>query len=444
MSNQTCQLWEALERASAIRVFQFLRSDYCSPRCSYHISVGAIMRGLLTRLLSFLLCFSTAVALSRAERSGQQNFGPFSSAISAVRADDALAQRFTKLGNLPDHDADETNRFNCEFVNDKVGWLVNGAKLWRTTDDGASWKLVYSKGKASFFDSEYISHLEFVSPTTGWMLVNHKLYRTDDGGDTWRSLPTPKMDFLETFDFLPGGELGWLGGTVCEPMQKDESTANRFYCGGGLRHAGDIAALFITRNGGQTWQRQPVTRRFGDIRFVKMRDASHGFAIGQAGTFRYQHRRWIVAESAILELENPEETPGEYSLQVQIGMPTFCPVNFRFTDNLHGYISNTNGYFGRTNDGGRTWIDIARSYEEGRELDPPYFMQFFIAPGGWGLALDSEGGLQETFDGGVTWDRLANRGIPINLFALKVEKVWVITSNGIYRLKPEHPENASN
>lgn len=342
-----------------------------------------------------------------------------------------LPDRFVKVGDLPRHDQDEERGFRVQFVSESAGWLVNGAKLWRTTDGGATWESVYSMGKASRFDKDYIDRLTFVSPRDGWMLTNDKLYRTGDGGRTWLPLPMPGGDsYYSEVDFLPDGRRGWLAGGVCAPFRKGEDTANRFHCSA---TSATVAAVFMTSDGGNTWRRQTVSRMFGDIFYLKMRDAHSGFAVGQAGAFRYEGGRWLDAQSAFEGRNDPEDTPGEYGLEIAIGMPTFCPVNFHFTDGRHGWLTNSNGYVARTNDGGRTWVDISRCDEGEGHADPPYFSTLFISGDGRGLALDTDGGLQETEDGGVTWGQVAEPGTFTGMFALAAGKTWLVAGDGIYR-----------
>jgi photosystem II stability/assembly factor-like uncharacterized protein len=339
-----------------------------------------------------------------------------------------------KVGELPEHDAGETQGFSIAFVSQSVGWLANGAKLWRTTDGGAHWELVYSKGKASWLDPEAIDEFKFINPADGWMLANNHLYRTHDGG---RTLGMPKVDgYFTTLDFLPGGKVGWMGGSVCGPLWKDESAANRFYCSA-PENIASFAAVFVTRDGGRTWRRQPVSRLTGTIGHLRMRSERSGFAIGQAGAFRYEGGRWLDAESQMPHDDEGQSMYGERCLDIVIGMPTYCPVSFHFTDDKHGWLSNSDGYLCRTGDGGRTWVDISRGAEEGQPVDapvPPFFTDFYIGADGSGMALDTDGDLQLTGNGGVTWARATEREAFVGMFALDAERVWLIGADGVYGL----------
>jgi photosystem II stability/assembly factor-like uncharacterized protein len=339
---------------------------------------------------------------------------------------------------LPEHDAGETKGFSIAFVNDSVGWLANGAKLWRTTDGGARWELVYSKGKANRFDPEAIDEFKFINPADGWVLANNQLLRTRDGGRTWLPLGMPKVDgYFTALDFLPGGKVGWIGGSVCGPLRKDEFAANRFYCSASENTAG-FAAVFVTRDGGHTWRRQSVSRRTGNVGHLRMRSARSGFAIGQAGAFRYEGGKWLAAESQMPLGDEGESMYGERCLDIIIGLPTYCPVSFHFADDKHGWLSNSDGYLCRTGDGGRTWVDISRGVEEGQPLDPPmapFFFHFNIGADGHGIALDTDGGLQETGNGGVTWVRSTEQGAFVGMFALDAKRVWLIGADGVYRVK---------
>ncbi|MFL6254876.1 MAG: hypothetical protein ACJ74T_07620 [Pyrinomonadaceae bacterium] len=349
--------------------------------------------------------------------------------------DEAPQGPFVKVGELPDQEAGEGWDFSVAFVNESAGWLAKGAKLWRTGDGGASWELVYSKGKASRSDPECIDDFRFTSPDEGWLLANSHLYRTRDGGRTWRSLDVPEVDgYLAAVDFLPGGKVGWLGGNVCGALRKDEWAANRFHCSAASNTA-SFAAVFKTRDGGRTWQRERVSRATGTIVRLRMRSARSGFATGQAGAFSYEGGRWLDAESQLPDAPEWERKSGEGCLEIAIGLPTYCPVSFHFNDEKHGWLSNANGYLGRTSDGGRTWTDIARAPDVGGIVDPPFFIDLYIGADGSGMALDTDGDLQETSDGGVTWECVTERGSFKSMFALDAERVWLVAADGLYRLK---------
>ena len=298
--------------------------------------------------------------------------------------------------------------------------------------------MVYSKGQASRLDPEAISDFKFTSPNDGWLLTDNHLYRTRDGGRTWSPLRVPGGDgYFSAVDFLPGGKVGWLGGSVCGALRKGEWAANRFYCSATANTA-DFAAVYKTSDGGRTWRREQVSRRTGTLHDLRMRSARSGFAVGQAGAFRYEGGRWLEAESQMPAWEERGTMYGERCLDIIIGMPTYCPVHFHFTDDRHGWLSNSDGYLCRTNDGGRTWIDISRGAEEGQPLDspePPYFAYFHLDADGQGVALDTDGRLQETGNGGVTWTLVTKQDEKEfkGMFALDAKRVWMIAGDGIYK-----------
>jgi hypothetical protein len=133
------------------------------------------------------------------------------------------------------------------FLDSDHGWLVaNGAfdasaltqqlLVFRTTDGGQSWQSSPlgpsdAINAASAFAPAYI---DFLNASTGWVVAKTgsntsfsigDLYRTDDGGATWTKLSIPTGDPV----YFTNENDGWAAG-------------------------GPIPHLFVTHDGGRTWQ----------------------------------------------------------------------------------------------------------------------------------------------------------------------------------------------
>lgn len=94
------------------------------------------------------------------------------------------------------------------------------------------------------------SDVDFVDTTHGWA-VGTGVLRTADGGLTWQELEAPRADLLSV-DFLDQKE-GWV--------------------------AGGEGFVFHTRDGGDTWVREPVAV-LGNVVAIELLDRAHGVAVG--------------------------------------------------------------------------------------------------------------------------------------------------------------------
>lgn len=130
------------------------------------------------------------------------------------------------------------------FRTEREGWILalsdTGGELtvWRTQDGGTSWT---SQALASLRDGGSPVSMEFTDGEYGWVMVRLPssanfslgvLLATTDGGQSWKALPDPPIG--GTIHFISRGS-GWLAGGP----------------------AGD--QLYVTRDGGQHWERQVVS-----------------------------------------------------------------------------------------------------------------------------------------------------------------------------------------
>lgn len=71
------------------------------------------------------------------------------------------------------------------FINDKDGWLAAGGVLYRTHDDGNTWRAVTLPGRES------VDQIAFVDVVTGWVAGRYHIWRTADGGAHWQRFTLP-------------------------------------------------------------------------------------------------------------------------------------------------------------------------------------------------------------------------------------------------------------
>jgi photosystem II stability/assembly factor-like uncharacterized protein len=90
------------------------------------------------------------------------------------------------------------------FVSPQSVWFLADSKVYRTTDNGASWSVSDPAAPS------YLSYIDFVSATTGWV-ANGDGYvaRTTDTGASWQAVPLPISRQVEAIDFFDAAN-GWV------------------------------------------------------------------------------------------------------------------------------------------------------------------------------------------------------------------------------------------
>jgi photosystem II stability/assembly factor-like uncharacterized protein len=170
------------------------------------------------------------------------------------------------------------------FVTENRGWMLGttpegeeGRTVMLSTEDGGKiWQ---------HFEMPHVTSFFFVDNKKGWAVGrNTTMLRTSDGGLKWKpienlnrlvGLPVEsaasKFGFSDVF-FLKGGEIGWAVGNFY-----GADTTN-------------IGGLFMTSDGGDTWQRIPIavqrktnSTRFtrGKLHSVRFTDVSNGVITGE-------------------------------------------------------------------------------------------------------------------------------------------------------------------
>ena len=316
---------------------------------------------------------------------------------------------------------------SISFVDERHGWILTGSterRLLATADGGARWTLVH------ILDF-HASDISFVSSTKGWAAGGFGLYTTDDGGHTWRQVwaappyagmsssafvridfvderhgwatrygaQTRKQELLRSGD---GGATWTLATDPCPPtgpVATDSMIGAHHAKGiGPFSATGPASAwllcwgepdpsafpkhLFRTRDGGRSWTL--VTE-------VTAGPVPAG-ATGAAGA---------TTATATTATPRPAGSPG--------GLPPreFVSVLF-FLDDARGWLAGEGGGVYDTQDGGRTWRQLAWNET------PPYISQLvrfshlhFVSPTHGFTRLDRSGtGLVRTGDGGRTWTLL--------------------------------------
>jgi photosystem II stability/assembly factor-like uncharacterized protein len=276
----------------------------------------------------------------------------------------------------------------------------------------------------------------FVDERRGWAAGSKgALLSTSDGGATWELRKRPTEDALHDV-FFQDAETGWL---VCErsifkPMEKDESVSYLLKTtdGGanwsrvevtrgadvdlklaGLRFAdrehgwvyGELGALFVTGDGGKSWERQRVPTRHL-LLGASFLDAQTGWLSGGGMTVLKTSDGGASWRSGTVFLpaggegaQRPKESVRVETEQLesdtrQVGGRRLNAV--WFATHERGWAVGGEGVIIATNDGGRTW----RPQTSGVG-DDLYDVKFFDESEGW--AVGRGGTMLHTNDGGRTW-----------------------------------------
>ncbi|HKR04320.1 MAG TPA: hypothetical protein VJY62_06740 [Bacteroidia bacterium] len=122
---------------------------------------------------------------------------------------------------------------DINFINDSVAWIGQGDTIYKTTDGGNTWSMVYGGSTGAF---DYIRSLDFVNDTLGFMgclypFGNNYFNVSKDGGASWSPVDS----------LLPGINTG-----ICGIAHKDSMIV-------AVGSVNSPAYAVISKDYGQTW-----------------------------------------------------------------------------------------------------------------------------------------------------------------------------------------------
>lgn len=354
-----------------------------------------------------------------------------------------ISDQLRKVADLP-APLNEDVPASLQFINERDGWLSNGDKLWRTYNGGKSWKLVFTSTKTADDPDGWLHRFQFINSRTGWIVSNFKIYKTEDGGDSWRifnqpipfnyddGLPVGVFDFT----FLKDGKRGWVLGDEYRPITRKERELGwhphtRY---ASIDDKKVLASLiYYTDDGGRSWSRQPIVSNWYDLGDIYALDDRHAWAVGLAGVSYLQNGRWMPVKSEALD---DKGYPLVNSLDVAIGAPTDSPCFVYFVNPRVGWVVNSNGYIGKSVDGGRTWSDVSSDTGDDDISMSRWGAEVYFTNSAEGWQLDRDGKLKTTADGGVSWTKVEDNITFSDMFFLDAQHGLAVSKEGIYRIIP--------
>lgn len=284
----------------------------------------------------------------------------------------------------PDPPGQQMRRvYSIDVLNSLIAWVsatpvTPGATIiFNTVDGGQTWK----HKAAPDLNWSGVPPVDFINARDGWMIsAKGAVYRTTDGGDTWiriasaNSKGTDGLHGIEGITFLD---------------------AERGFATGG--HTSPFATIYVTRDGGYTWQQQELS--------------PPSLVTPNLSGFFAEPPIFFTSQDGIL--------PAQYSSPSASGIvfytthdggvdwePSKSPYvltsqkyrGWSFADANHGWVVDVDGILYVTGDGGLQWTRISPtpSFGDVRNID------FVSLQLGWAVS-DSPPWFQKTVDGGRTW-----------------------------------------
>ncbi len=333
-----------------------------------------------------------------------------------------------RLQRMGDRPALDSPAVTLQCVDSKFCWINSPRIIWRSVDDGRTWKEVYGAK-----DDEEITACKFVQAENGWLITYDRLFVTDNGGLTWAEVESPFR--------YPNGQIrslwlldqttGWLAGGVYRaqtaletrsgvpPNTKDSS---------GTRVLEET--IYMTTDGGDSWRAQSLPKKIGRIMQLRFHDRRRGLALGERAIYYTGNS----GESWHEVIFNKQCVDKEYLGEYYEGRPATSAM----VDDRTWFVAYDDGRIVKTGDGGRNWCDLigpGTVQFESEAGSPTYFEQLHLEnpPHGWGLGSDRF--LYETKDGGTQWSRVTSE-LRFDSMAFPGDQVGILVSDtGIFKLQ---------
>jgi photosystem II stability/assembly factor-like uncharacterized protein len=315
------------------------------------------------------------------------------------------------------------------------GWALSNSAIFRTADGGMHWTNV-AKGngiapgaRGTFMDSNHAWIASVSSPETSNVI---DILRTSDGGKSWQHF-TITDDGVAVADppHFVNLQTGWL------------EIINH----GGPGAGNESAAIYRTKDGGQTWSKLAESGKgFGLPGFktgISFKDTLNGWATGHD-----------ASNNALLYVTHdggnswrPQTLPdlpgaigtAATSVSFQTTPPVFFGNNGLLPVQVSGQIEANKPLHGTllyvTNDGGNTWFSYWKT--QPAALAPFSSDNLYIVNTQRAWASDSQSGIvYGTADGGKSWQKFANSIGNIKAFSfVDNSNGWAITDKALWRTR---------
>ncbi len=272
------------------------------------------------------------------------------------------------------------NLFATCFPSDQEGWMVGElGRIFRTRDGGVTWEQQDAHTKRPFLA------MSCLDAKTAWIAGKEGVvYATKDAGATWTQQNTGSQRHVFALEF---------------------PTAQRGH------GAGDFGTMIHTEDGGATWTATRVGEDVklpesaldtgvepGDVNLygLSFGDADHAWQVGEFGV--------VLASQDGGRTWHQQTTPVESTL-----------FGVRFSDPQHGIAVGLDSVILRTENGGATWSPVPPPVQ-GRSL----FDVFVRGQQGW--IVGDQGTVLKTADGGATW---AVEPLPLQFAANWIRSIWL-------------------
>lgn len=279
------------------------------------------------------------------------------------------------------------------FVNENLGWYVNGyGKIYRTDDGGQTWNQQLEQ-KGSFF--RCIAFVDSLIGFVGTVGTDYfpnvtdtiPLYGTTDGGKTWRPVAYkgPYVKGLCAIDI------------VKEPYINHGVLDHRIHLYA-VGRVGSPANMMASHDGGKTWESWSL-EAFGQMMFdIDMFDTKTGIACSASSEDLNESNALILKTGdggktwkKVYQSDRPMETTWKVAFPTkETGYVTIQSYN----------PANALQRLAKTTDGGETWTEINLCEDAGAR---EFGIGFIDQKQGYVGTMNSG---YKTLDGGLSWSKI--------------------------------------